>query len=76
MRVGGVDAIDSRAIPTSTRKRTHVVLAITAGTDIFESIQVLCLMGMPQVIDAVLAMDAFIKHTRRLGAVPSLQTGN
>lgn len=48
------------------------MFTITASTDVLESILFLILIGMPEIIGAFLAMEAFIVHAGSL-AVATLQ---
>jgi hypothetical protein len=71
----GVDAVDSRAIPTVARERTHVVLAVAAGANILEPIFVIVVVVMREVLNARLVTDTLVMKTSCL-AMASLQTGD
>jgi hypothetical protein len=75
--VVGVDAVDPRAVPAGTGKRTHVVLAIAAGTNILKSILIFVVVAVAvaEVLDTILITKAFVVDTWSL-TMASLQTGN
>ena len=70
-----MNAIDSRAVPTSTREGADIVLAVAAGTNIFKSILFLVFHDLSEIIGALLAVKTFIVHAGRL-AMATLQAGN